>query len=98
VPVLPVWSSFMTTTHRGHERGRIVRRPNRKMSLDEAAVERRYLYADASLQQAVADRTEALHALAAARVVGTGGSAPRRRLLARRERQPSKATDETPKS
>jgi|GEM_PF-6207899 len=69
-PVLPVWCSFVTTTHDAHRRARIIRRPRRALSLGEAASERRVRFADAALNNATAERSAALYELAKARAKG----------------------------
>lgn len=71
IPVVPVWWSFMATTHRAHVQARVIRRPARDVSLAEAAAERRYLSADAILLQAGEDRAEAIRELASARAEAT---------------------------
>lgn len=73
VPVIPLWWSMVTTTHEAHQRARIIRRPSRSVSLDEAAAERRFHFADAALTQADIERAEALAELAQARAVRQQG-------------------------
>jgi hypothetical protein len=70
VPVIPVWISFITSTHDAHRRARIIRRPRRPIILDEAAIERRFLMANAALVTATAKRRAALVELARARALG----------------------------
>lgn len=70
IPVFPIWFSSVTTVHEANERARIIRRPTRCMSLDEAATERKFLFADAKATEAIAERIEALRELAEARTFG----------------------------
>lgn len=70
IPVIPVWFSFVTSVHDANERARMIRRPRGRMSLDEAAAERGFLFADAKATEATAERVEAFQELARARAVG----------------------------
>lgn len=70
LPVFPVWWSFVTSAQAAHRRARIIRRPRRRVSLDEAASEVRFGSATAALDAAVLDRAAALSALAEARARG----------------------------
>jgi hypothetical protein len=69
VPVIPVWWSFATGTRKAHERARIIRHPQREMSLAEAAAERRYRDANTALLDAAVDRNTAIRELATARAI-----------------------------
>lgn len=71
LPVIPVWCSFWVGTQQARENRRTIRRPNhRDVGIEEATAERRFLYADATLQEAESRRADALQALAAARATG----------------------------
>jgi hypothetical protein len=70
LPVIPLWWSTVTTTHEAHQRRRIICRPNRGMSLDEAAAEQKFHLVYAAVVQADIARAEALAELAQARAVG----------------------------
>lgn len=71
LPVIPVWCSFWFAIQRARGNRRIIQRPNcRGMGLEEAAAERRFLYAAARLQEAASQRSDALQALAAVRAAG----------------------------
>jgi hypothetical protein len=82
--VIPVWWSFNTGIGEARARARIIRRPNRGMSLEESAVEQRFLRADTVLIEADAACASALEELAAARDVGAAKAAPPRWLRRRR--------------
>lgn len=89
VPVFPVWFSFVASIHAAHVRVRIIREPRRAMGLDEAASERRFLFANAALDTATQERAAALSELAVARSKGDVAVASttlcqRGRLLVRR--------------
>jgi hypothetical protein len=93
IPVVPVWCSFVMGTHEAYGRARIIQRPKRPMSLDEAASERRFLLARASWEAATADRKAALGELARARTQGEAQAQARRqreraRALVDRSRPP----------
>ncbi len=68
VPVVPIWLHFSLSTRDARRLARIVRRPDRAMSLDELAAERELLQFDAKFQSAEADRKAALLALARERL------------------------------
>ncbi len=72
LPVLPLWWSMVTTTHEAHQRARIIRRPNRSMTLEEAALERRFLIANAAMLRACDERDKALTNLAESRAAAQG--------------------------
>lgn len=90
-PVAPAWVSFVASRHEASMKARIIRVPRRPMSLDEAASERRYLFAHAALDTATQARAEALLALAVARKLGDAESSTtlphRRRTLIERVRR-----------
>jgi hypothetical protein len=87
-PVIPIWISFVTSTHDAHLRARIMRQPRRPMSLDEAAAERRFLFANAALDTATAERSAMLLELARARAIGDRQVPGERASPARRWRGP----------
>ncbi len=70
IPVSPVWFSFVTSLHDANERARMIRRPRRRMSLDESVAERKFLFADTRATEAAAERIGALQELTRARTVG----------------------------
>ena len=70
VPVIPVWWSFIASVGEARKRARIIKRPNRGMSLEESAAEQQFLRADAVLIEADAGRAGAFEELAAARNAG----------------------------